>query len=142
MLTPTDRFVDRDMFMRYRGGGIGHKYMREVEEKYENMSRERLRGKQRPKPPQANGVDGNDVSDSDHEPEDLTKQGTSRAHQAGEPGSEGLGNGVDGSDLDGSDDGNRTPPETHSSESDEDEVVDSDEVGSDLGYESYGLAEP
>ena len=22
-------FVDRDMFMRYRGGGIGHKYIRE-----------------------------------------------------------------------------------------------------------------
>ena len=36
-----DRFVDRDMFMRYRGGGIGHKYMRTIETAYENMSRER-----------------------------------------------------------------------------------------------------
>ena len=24
-------FVDRDMFMRYRGGGVGHKYMRAIE---------------------------------------------------------------------------------------------------------------
>jgi len=25
-------FVDRDMFMRYRGGGVGHKYMRTIEQ--------------------------------------------------------------------------------------------------------------
>jgi hypothetical protein len=25
-------FVDRDMFMRYRGGGVGHKYMRAIEQ--------------------------------------------------------------------------------------------------------------
>ena len=24
-------FVDRDIFMRYRGGGVGHQYMREIE---------------------------------------------------------------------------------------------------------------
>jgi len=29
------------MFMRYRGGGIGHMYMRAIEQIYENMSRER-----------------------------------------------------------------------------------------------------
>jgi len=33
------------MFMRYRGGGIGHKYMREIEQLYENMSRERVHHK-------------------------------------------------------------------------------------------------
>jgi hypothetical protein len=33
------------MFMRYRGGGIGHKYMRAVEETYGNMSRERIHHK-------------------------------------------------------------------------------------------------
>ena len=33
--------------MRYRGGGIGHKYMREIEEIYENMSRERIHHKER-----------------------------------------------------------------------------------------------
>ena len=28
---PLDRLVDRDMFMRFRGGGVGHRYMRQVE---------------------------------------------------------------------------------------------------------------
>jgi len=42
----TVRFVDRDMFMRYRGGGIGHRYMREIEDIYENMSRERVHHKE------------------------------------------------------------------------------------------------
>ena len=68
------------MFMRYRGGGIGHKYMREIEEKYENMSRERLHGKQRPKPP-ADNTDADDASDADDEPEDLTQLGTLQAGQ-------------------------------------------------------------
>lgn len=40
-----DRFVDRDMFMRYRGGGIGHKYMRGIEAAYANMSRKRVHHK-------------------------------------------------------------------------------------------------
>lgn len=30
------------MFMRYRGGGIGHTYMREVENRFEDMSREQV----------------------------------------------------------------------------------------------------
>ena len=29
------------MFMRYRRGGVGHKYMRAVEKKHENMTLER-----------------------------------------------------------------------------------------------------
>ena len=40
------RFVDRDMFMRYRGGGVGHKYMRVIESLYEDMSRERIHHKE------------------------------------------------------------------------------------------------
>ena len=28
---PLDRLVDHDMFMRFRGGGVGHQYMRQVE---------------------------------------------------------------------------------------------------------------
>ena len=39
------RFVDRDMFMCYRGSGIGHTYMWEIEEIYENMSCERIHHK-------------------------------------------------------------------------------------------------
>ena len=30
------------MFMRYRGGGIGHKYMREVEDRFEDMRRDQV----------------------------------------------------------------------------------------------------
>ena len=30
-ITNANRFVDRDMFMRYRGGGVGHLYMRAIE---------------------------------------------------------------------------------------------------------------
>ena len=32
------RFVDQDMLMRYRSGGIGNKYMREIESRYKKMS--------------------------------------------------------------------------------------------------------
>ena len=30
------------MFMRYRGGGIGHRYMRELEDRFEDMRREQV----------------------------------------------------------------------------------------------------
>ena len=30
------------MFMRYRGGGIGHEYMREIEDRFEDMRREQV----------------------------------------------------------------------------------------------------
>ena len=128
------------MFMRYRGGGIGHKYMREIEEKYENMSRECLHGKQRPKPP-ADNTDADDASDADDEPEDLTQLGTLQAGQVDEPVSRGLGGDADGDNSDESDDVDYQPPGTHSSGSDEDQVIDSDEMGSDFGYKSYGLGD-
>ena len=31
ILTHTIRLADRDMFMRFRGGGVGHLYMRQIE---------------------------------------------------------------------------------------------------------------
>ena len=40
------RFVDRDMFMHYRGSGIGHTYMQEIEEIYKNMSHEWIHHKE------------------------------------------------------------------------------------------------
>lgn len=52
------RIVDRDMFMRYRGGGIGHRYMREVEDRFEDMRREQDYTEEVPQashPPQASG---------------------------------------------------------------------------------------
>ena len=47
----SDRFVDQDMFMWYRGGRVGHKYMQEIEAKYENMSIECDHWDSHPKPP-------------------------------------------------------------------------------------------
>ena len=109
--------------------------MREVEKTYQNMSRERLHGNQRPKPTQADNASTD--SDSDDEPEDATQSGTS---QAG-PVDGGLGGNAGGNESDESDDGDYLPPDTHSSDS-EDELVDSDEMDSDDGYDSYGLADP
>ena len=150
--------------MRYRGGGVGHKYMREIEEKFENMSRERLHGKQGPKPPQANNVDADSTSNSDDsdEPEDIaqpgmsqagtsqagmsqagaSQPGVSQAGQAGEPAvDEDLGGDPDGNNSDESDDVDYMPTETDSSDSEGDEAADSDDIGSDLGYDSYGLGD-
>ena len=78
----TIRFDDHDMFMRYRGGGIGHKYMREIEEIYDNMSCERVHHKERtqhtsspgsttdaPSKDATNPNGADDDSDNKHEPE-------------------------------------------------------------------------
>ena len=121
------RFVDHDMFMRYRGGGIGHKYMREIEEKYENMSRERVHGDHRSKPsvPDESGSDG-DRSDG---------------IGGGEPETR------DGGRFDGDEsvDEDYAPSETGNFDDNGgpgDSLEDSDEIESDGGHESYGLAEP
>lgn len=140
ILTSAVRFVDRDMFMRYRGGGVGHKYMREVEGKYENMSRERLHGKQRPKPPRADNANADSENDSGDEPEGTTQPGASQAGQVDKPEDRGIGG--DGDER-GSDNEDDIPPETCLSDDDdsEEEVVDPDEMDSDGGYDSYGLAD-
>ena len=59
------------MFMRYRGGGIRHTYMRAIKQVYENMSRERIHHKapkRKDVPPDTDvpmGVDGIDGIDDD-----------------------------------------------------------------------------
>ena len=59
------------MFMRYRGGGIGHTYMRAIEQVYKNMSRERIHHKapkRKDVPPDKDapmGVDGINGIDND-----------------------------------------------------------------------------
>ena len=130
------------MFMRYRGGGIGHKHMREVEEKYENMSRERLHGKQpRPKPHQTNNANTENTSDSNNEPEDPEQPGMSQGGRAAKPVSGNPDDDGNESDWEESDDGDDTPLETHSDSGDEGDVIDSDEITSDCNYDSYGLAD-
>ena len=141
------RFVDRDMFMRYRGGGVGHKYMREVETKHENMSLERTHRNSHPKPSHNNnknaGVSG------------TRSRGkrTSTPDQTGGPlGDDLIPSGGDESDeeyvppeTDGSDDEDSTDSggdsgnETGPASSEADEAAD--EIGSNGGYESYGLAD-
>lgn len=136
-LTFTVRFVDRDMFMRYRGGGIGHKYMREVEAKHENMSLKRSHCGSPPKPsPRKDDTDACGPSGGGERP--------------------GPGAGGGRSDGDESDDEDYVPPETDGSDegdstdsgedsdnsSKSDGSVDSDEIESDNGFDSYGLADP
>ena len=123
--------------MRYCGGGVGHKYMREIEEKYENMSQEHLHRKQCPL---ANNTDTNGTNDSDDKPNKPAQPGPSHTSSADRPGSEGPGNDADGNGAE-SDDRDSMPPEMHTSDSDKDEVVDSDKMGLDLSYESYRLGD-
>lgn len=155
--TLAGRFVDRDMFVRYRGGGVGHKYMREIEVKYENMSIERDHWDSRPKPPRDNNVDTNmdtnTAGNDDEGPEDPKQPGNLEgdSRDQGPSGSQGVG-----ADGDKPDDGDGVPPESGNSSDDcsmgcnedsgDDEPgvfeEDPDEIGSDVGYESYGLADP
>ena len=129
------------MFMRYRGGGVGHKYMRDIEVKYENMSRERLHGEQprhAPGPHQADDEDNDCASDND-EPRDSNQPSTSHSSRAAELAT-GSHDGEGGDSLDDeSDDEDYTAPSSDDSSSGSD---DSDEVLSDVDYDSYGLADP
>jgi hypothetical protein len=132
-LTPmlSIRFVDRDMFARYRGGGIGHKYMREVEARYENMSLRRIHGK-RPHPGLHQDDDMDvDNADSDDGLEDPL-QPSGPVDRGQPPGENGDGSG----DSDESD-------ATASENTDSDEVTgpdeDEDEVDLDGGNDNYGL---
>lgn len=153
--------------MRYRGGGVGHKYMREIEAKHENMSLERVHGNSRPKPPHGANTNtcADDASSGEEGPEDPSQLGRSERNESGDlvqPGrlredhqpkhvSGSTGGGSNGGE---SDDGDYVPPETGDSddgnstsyEGDSDDASTgseggSDEIESDDGYESYGLAE-
>jgi len=158
-LTLSDRFVDRDMFMRYRGGGVGHEYMREIEAKYENMSIERDHWDSRSKPPRDNNTDINmdvDAAGSDDKgPKPDPKQSGNSEGGSGGQRSKSAGGSQDGSvNGDDSDDEECVPPESgnssdncptgHNEDSGDNKPVDfegdPDEIGSDGGYESYGLA--
>ena len=154
VLTFAIRFVDRDMFMHYRGGGIGHRYMREIEKKYENMSLERIHGNRNRKPSQNNAdasasgpkppdPPGEDEDEMDNENEGgLDNRGKSTSGNSG--GGE-LDNGGGGESAgDESDDGDYVAPETgdeSDDDPDDDRFADSDEIESDGGHESYGLAD-
>jgi hypothetical protein len=143
------RFVDRDMFMRYRGGGIGHKYMREVELKYENMSIKRSHTKSCTNPSNNSAYDDAVMSG-------LTGPDPVQPGRSQEGSSMSVG-GLNWGESD-SDDEDYFPPAgggssnddgwTDSSDySDDDDSsvdfeADFDEVGSDDGYDSYGMAAP
>ena len=127
--------------MRYRGGGVGHKYMRDIEDKYKNMSRERLHGEQprhAPGPYQTNDED-NDCASNNDEPGDSNQPSISHGGRPAELASGSHdGEGGDGSDNE-SDDEDYTAPSSDDSSGGSD---DSDEVLSDVDYDSYGLADP
>ena len=116
------------MFMRYRGGGIGHKYMREIEETYENMCRKRTHHKEQtrrhtpPSKDSANASSSKDAADAD--------SGSDDKHRIGGD------NGLD-SDSDSDSDYLGTDSEgSSSSGSDVSDVSDSE----DELHESYGLS--
>ena len=117
------RFVDRDMFMRYRGGGIGHTYMREIEEAYENMSRERIHHQEHKRATSPNPDSTNNSSDDEHEPSASTG---AQATREGNSGSE------SDSDYEPSDSGD-------SDSSEESHTDDLDSEGE--LFESYGLGD-
>ena len=128
-----DRFVDRDMFMRYRGGGIGHKYMRAIEAVYENMSRERNHHKEKgrgtthsEKPTTMDVDDTEDAGADGEEGVKSTSQAGGQAQNAAEDNDNEGGN-------DGSDDDNYIPS---SEESYSSGISDSDDLDSE-GCEGY-----
>lgn len=151
------------MFMRYRGGGVGHKYMRDIEEKYENMSLERIHGSPpRQHQAQANAMDvdgaaGSSTGEQPRDPAelDLSKDGEqaeSSTHPRGSQ--EGTENGTTGvSEGRGLENGGVNENESEDEEprrrgpdgvSEDDmpaDPEDSDEIESDFGYDSYGYGE-
>ena len=119
------RFVDRDMFMRYRGSGIGHRYMREIEEMYENLSRERSHHKERQRPLPSSGPSHTE-GDSGSDDEDGPRRTTS-AQAAQDP---------DDSDLDS----DYEPPGSDVDRSSSASGSEASEVDSDgEAIESFGL---
>ena len=148
------------MFMRYWGGGIGHKYMQKVEATYENMSRERSHGKQlrrEPGTPQASNEDahgsGDEPEDDAHndgeEPMDYAhndgNESMDDAHNSSDEPENTMQTGASNIDGDNSelDEAEDEDCELSEGSSGGDEGEYSDEVASEGdGYDSYGLAEP
>lgn len=102
--------------------------MRDIEKKFENMSQGRSHGKQlhrEPGAPQTNDEDADGAHDTGDGPEDTTQSGMVS----------------DGSGSESDDEGDEDcdPSEGGSSSG---EGVDFDELVSNDGYDSYGLADP
>ena len=151
------RFVDRDMFMRYRGGGIGHKYMRAIEELYENMSRERTHHKERmDAPSDKDAMDVDDKSASDNECVGATDNHRVRRGGGSEGGSRGGDEGDEGDAGDENEGGNTGGDEEDEedeededyasgldSDSDSSEASDSDDIFSEDDYrgDPYGFGD-
>jgi hypothetical protein len=152
LLTFSGRFVDRDMFMHYRGGGVGHKYMQEIEAKHKNMSLERNHWYYSSKT-QAQ-VDGMDVDTGggggDEGPKSTMQPGGLEDNKEEDPGSEPVGRNqeVAGNNEDEPDGDEGIPLEGGSSSDDDSGSEgagiegDPEELGSDAGYDSYSLADP
>lgn len=120
------------MFMRYRGGGVGHRYMRAIEAVCENMARERTHHKERKRthaPPSKDAMDVDDASTStsESEPESTHPQTDQRMDESEVSDSDDASNGSESSDS-GSDggDGDKTGSSDDVSESNSDEVVSED----------------
>ena len=121
------------MFMRYRGSGIGHRYMREIEDIYENMSCEQLHHKERKHassggPANTNTVDHSDDDNDKHEMEGPTGAQPGQAAGGDDSGSE--------SDSEYSPSGTDSQGSRSSGGSDSEEFDSEDEV-----VDSYGLGD-
>ena len=144
------------MFMRYRGGGIGHKYMRAIEELYENMSRERIHYKERKRkhtqPDKDTPMDDNDSDNGDDKTEgeapgsqaSRDTHETSATTAANTNGASNLMGDTPGDDKH-SDDDDDDDDDILESDSRSSGISDSDDLDSNEscgGYESYGLGDP
>lgn len=115
--------------MRYQGGGIGHKYMREIEELYENMSRERDHHKERRGAPVPTDTAAVINSDDEGEPTGSSRTGAEADREGGGE-----------TDGDDSDDSDFLDADLASDSSSDDS--DSDEFGSENEPdETYGLGD-
>lgn len=118
------------MFMRYRGGGVGHRYMRAIEAVCENMSRERNHHKERKRkrtPPSKDAMDVDDTntSTSESEPEPTHPRTDRRTDGSGVSDSDDASDGSESSGSDG-DEGSKTSGSDDVSGSVSDEVVSDD----------------
>ena len=138
--------------MRYRGGGIGHKYMRAIETGYENMSRERIHHKERRRAArsQETTMDTNDTEGTNIDNSDSEGEAEAPVHRAGQDMRAG-GRGRDASNNNNNDSGGDDDDDEDyeyvpaSDESGSSGISDSDELDSDgcEGYEgTHGLAVP
>ena len=131
--------------MRYRGSGIGHKYMREIEEAYENMSRERMHHKEHrhvsPTGPADVNASNNSGSEDDCEPQAPTNVQVADSGTSNPPAGNSSGGGADGDVSDGSD-SDYEPLGTDSGGSDSSGESDTDDFNSEGGaLDDYGLGD-